>query len=157
MIRYVPIINYQRHEEYARAFDNSISINKYFKILKKFIMDENISPNNEDDLQFLKDLLFETKFGRNHIHFYEYVYYSMNKSKNNLQILSRYTEFLGSISDYFLEDMFEFLVKTQDEFVIKNYFSKLSLSYKLRFVKITRPYPYLFKKIPILGMCSTFR
>jgi hypothetical protein len=156
MKQYMPVANYQRHKIYLIAFHDSINIDKYFKILKTFIVDENISPNNEDDLQFLRDLLFETKFGRNHIHFYELAYHSMNKCKNNLHVLSRYTEFLGAISNYFLEDMFEFVLKTKDEFFIKRYFSRLSLNNKLKFIKITKSYPYIFKKIPKIGMYSTF-
>lgn len=148
MTRYTPTINYQRHKAYLCAFDSRININKYFKLIKKFILDKNISCYNDEDIQFLRDLLFDTKFGRNHIYFYQFIYSSINRSKKNFRIFTKYTDFLGAISVYFLEDMFDFVINTKNNNFIKNYFFELSLPNKIKFLKSLKKYPFLLKKIP---------
>lgn len=156
MNRYTPITNYQRHEAYLCAFDSSINIEKYFKVLKKFIMDENMSPHDENDLQLLKDLLFETKFGKNHIYFYHLIYFSMRKSNNNFKILNKYTDFLGAMSDCFLDDMFNFVIKTKNKHFIRKYFVKLSSNNKVKFLRILKNYPNIIEHFPKLKAYALF-
>lgn len=156
MYKYNPQINYQRHKPYASAFDGVTTIYKYLDLIKKFVLDSNISPHNEDDLQFLRDLLFETKFGKNHIYFYDYFCRSKNRNKQNIKMLSRYADFLSTMSDLFLEDMYHHFLKTRDKYLINNYFSYLSTKNKLKFLQISKDYSFTVKKIPRISTYMTF-
>ena len=123
-------------------------------LLKSFILDKSISPNNEEDLQLLRDMLFETKFGKNHIYFYDY--FSRRKSKNNIKLLSKYSEYLLIMSELFLDDMFHHILRTRDKYLINNYFTHLSNKNKLNFLKIAKNYPHIISKFPRIKTYMVF-
>lgn len=154
MYKFIPEINYQRHKPYLSAFDNKITIYNYLHLIKAFILDKHISPNNAEDLQLLRDILFETKFGKNHIYFYDY--FSRRKSKDNIKLLSKYSEYLLIMSELFLDDMFHHILRTRDKYLINNYFTYLSNKNKLNFIKIAKIYPHIINKFPKIKTYMVF-
>ena len=53
------------------------------------------------------------------------------KSKDNIKLLSKYSEYLLIMSELFLDDMFHHILRTRDKYLINNYFTYLSNKNKL--------------------------
>ena len=63
---FTPNSPHERHQKYFDAFliTGGLTDSKYLNYITQYIFDPNISPDNEDDLEFFKNLLFE-KIKRN--------------------------------------------------------------------------------------------
>ncbi|NBO36926.1 hypothetical protein EBU91_05280, partial [bacterium] len=70
---YVPDVKEKKYEKYLELFTTDVSMEKYLRSISDYICDENISPSNSDDIFFFKDIVFNTKFGKNHIFYYHWV------------------------------------------------------------------------------------
>lgn len=131
------VSTYDRHKAYLCVLtDNRLSklITRY-NYITKYLFDEKISPNNEDDIFFLKDLLFVNMYGSIHFQYYYWIlgkkYFIYNKKISD--ILSRYSEFLREISIYFLYDFFYYVFFTKKD-IIDDVFQKFSYKNKILFI-----------------------
>lgn len=152
----------ERHKPFVDAFDNHKSSffggnvtltatqNQYFNYISRFIADSTISSSDDDDIDFLRHLLFDGPYGKVHISYPEWLatLYKHNPAKNQiLYLFSKYAEFLGKVNDFNLNDLFHYLCKSKTEIIIK-LFPKLTADCKLEFIKLLNFYPEIVKSIP---------
>lgn len=137
-VKHIPTSSHERHQKYLDAFHikEGISSAEYLNYITQYIFDPNISPDNEDDLDLFKHLLFEGIKGKVHIRYYEWVVTHWIKFAFNQTIdtLARYSYFLSRLSTMFLHDFFDYLLKRDNKKIIINLFSKLDSYSKTEFI-----------------------
>jgi hypothetical protein len=159
---FTPTSDLERHQKYFDAFlisrDPHRSLGEFFDSITKYIFDPNIHHTDEEDLQFLKDLLFESAFGKLHIAYYEWVVAKMVPFAfpQSLRVLSRYVDFLCAISVMFLDDFFHFLCKNPNKEIIRGLFPILSAENRVNFIRVVNNYPDVVKLIPKVKLYITF-
>lgn len=151
-MKFSPNSEHKRHQLYFDAFLDSInSPTLYCTYITRFINDGAISSFNDDDMQFFKDLLFESKHGKVHIEYYvnileNWLQFAFNQS---MFTISKYCDFLIKISELFIKDMFHYIFKMKNcELIIKKLFTYLSPENKILFINVGMDYPQILKLIP---------
>lgn len=151
---FVPDSTCERHQKYFDAFSDPKAIDNfatYTTYLTRFIHDNSISFLNDDDLQFFRDLLFESSWKRIHIKYYEdildrWIKFAFTQS---MSVLSKYSDFLGQVSEYYLRDLFYCIFRHhQSHIIVPSLFNVLSPENKVIFVKVGMNYPDIIKQIP---------
>lgn len=121
-------------------------------------MDPNISPSDSDDFEMFQDMVFESPWGRVHIHLYEqffknyYTYYP----DWVLKVFSRYLEFLDKASPLFTRDAFGFIFNKNDVQLIENLLKELPFEIKMQFIHASEKYPTMLKAVPKLRLYNLF-
>ena len=159
-----PTSTLERHQKYFDAFliyektTLGGGEKQYLDCLTKFIFDPNISHENEDDIQFFKDLLFESWYGKVHIYYYEWVLSKLLPYgfPQSIRILSRYADFLGVVSTMFLEDFYNAICRHENKEIAKCLFAKLSPVNRVHFVKMIDKHSEIVKLIPKLKLYVVF-
>lgn len=162
-MKFKPTSSLQRHQKYFGAFflklDREIvkGTSLYLDYITKFITDPNISHLNEDDLWFLKDLLFESQYGKVHIEYYTWILnnwldYAFPQA---IKILARYADFLGQVDRRYLDDFFHtIMIDSQDAAIA--IFECLSSTNKVEYINIVGRYPAIVERVPKLKLYITF-
>lgn len=154
MKRFIPNSQFERHHKYFDAFEiqNGISDINYLNFITEYINDTSLSPNNDDDLEFFKNLLFESIKGKVHIRYYDWVITNLinNDIHTCTKILSRYSEYLGGLSNLFLHDFFNYLLQLDDKQIIIELFNVLPSKIKLEFIYWANDNESVVKLIPKL-------
>lgn len=152
----------ERHQKYFGAFSDPMALDNrtiYMTYITRFINDGAISPSNEDDIQFFRDLLFESCWGRLHHTYYEYILERWIKIAftQSMTILSKYADFLLPVSELFVKDMFHDIFKmNQSQLIVTSLFELLSPENKVILIKVGMIYPSIIKEIPKFKMYLLF-
>lgn len=160
MKKFTPDSAHERHQKYFDAFliKEGLSDSRYLNYITQYIFDPNISPDNEDDLDFFKDLLFESIKGKVHINYYDWVVtrWSQYAFPQSINTLARYASFLGRLSNLFLEDFFNYLLKLPNKEIIIHLFDKLDHISKVQFIQWSDKNREVVKLIPKLKLYLLF-
>lgn len=159
-LKFIPNSPHERHQKYFDAFliEDGLTNSKYLNYITQYIFDTNLSPDNNDDLEFFKNLLFESIKGKVHINYYDWVVsrWTQLAFEQTVETLVRYSYFLGKLSDMFLHDFFNYLLKSKHNKIIINLFPKLDHYSKVQFIKWVDLNPEVIKMIPKLKMYLLF-
>lgn len=162
---FVPTVVYERHQKYLDAFINEkLIISDYLQYITKFICDHNMSTLNNDDLDFFKNLLFDSFTARNIelVGSLLFTYYDRLiknykfASSQVIFLLSKLLSFLIKISDVYVKDMFVYLWQCNDKQIILNLFYSLNGENRLCFINWANDKPDIIKFIPKLKLYILF-
>jgi hypothetical protein len=160
MKKFIPDSPHERHQKYFDAFliEEGLTDSKYLNYITQYIFDPNISSSNSDDMDFFKDLLFESIKGKVHINYYDWIvtHWLKYAFPQSITTLSKYAEFLGKLSTMFLEDFFNYLLKLPNKEIIVSVFQKLSTDNKIKFIGWADHHPEIVKLIPKLRLYLLF-
>jgi hypothetical protein len=155
---YKPTSPHKRHRKYFGAFSNK-NITRHLQTITRFCKDKNISPDDADDMDFFRALLFESCLGKVHISYYSLLH-NRKRSKTHFvataKNLARYCDFIVKISDLFLGDFFNYLMRYKDKSFIGSVFDKLSALNKIKFIHKVEAFPDVVRQIPKLKLYMTF-
>lgn len=159
-----PTSTLERHQKYFDAFLISPGEEifygpaSYLNFITKFINDPNISHQDQEDLQFFKDLLFESQFGKIHIQYYTWVIdkWTQYAFPQAIRVLARYADFLGGVSVMFLHDFYHHLFKLPKHDLTIAIFPILSSINKVEFIKTADQYPAIIAAMPKLKLYMVF-
>lgn len=147
--RYTPDFSQERHSSYKKALDSK-NYNRYYKHINRFILDKNLSAKNQEDIELFKDLLFESKFGRIHINYSEWLVKYAKKKKSRIALIDRYIEYISEVSSLFYGDFVSSLVKSGNDY-IEYLVSFGALQTRLVLVKtLAYHFPKMMQDIPKL-------
>lgn len=153
--------DHEQHKPYHGKFTSANETwyeRQYYWNVAKYVMDENISPSNADDLELFQDAIFESPWGRIHIHFYEQLfknYYKFN-SEWTIKVFCKYIEFFDKISFLFSNDAFTFIFKQEDTKIVEGLLKVMPVGMKLRFIKAAEKYPKVIRAVPKLKLYNLF-
>ena len=160
-MKYKPISKLERHQKYLGAFSDFCIEKEYLSNITKFIMDNDISPLNDDDVELFKDFLFESKFGKIHIYYFDCLFRQLEDKANfdwTVRVMAKYIEFIGKISEFYCNDIFSNLFaeinKTQN--TISLLLKYLPISDRMIMVKMAQTYPVVIFKNPKLKLYALF-
>ena len=152
MKKLAPTSSHERHQKYFDAFHVSPTAedSKYLNYITQYISDPNISHLNDDDLDFFRQLLFDSPKGKVHIRYYDWI---VNKwiqfaFPQSIIMLSKYADYLGQLSELFLKDFFSHLLKLSNKMVLVNLFQALSPTNRVHFVNWADHNSEVVKLIP---------
>lgn len=158
--KFIPNSPHERHQKYFDAFltGEGLTNSKYLNYITQYIFDPNLSPDNADDLELFKNLLFESFKGTVHIDYYDRVLknWSTFAPNQTTDTLSRYSYFLSRLSVMFLQDFFNHLLEFDNNQIIINLFPKLDSYSKVQFIEWADKNPQVVKLIPKLKMYLLF-
>jgi hypothetical protein len=158
---------HERHQKYLHLFKDEALVGQPSGVFEagllwhtaKYVLDSNISPNDADDLELFHDLIFESKFGRLHIYFYEQYlfprYFKFNPGWV-MQVFSKYLEFLERISPLFTNDAFDFIYRHRDSKLVLMLLDEMSFDIKMRFIKHADKHPDMMRLVPKLKLYNLF-
>lgn len=150
----------ERHQKYFDAVSSKFANQTtYLSVITRFINDGAISHLDDDDIQFFRDLLFESDYGKVHIEYYSWILDRWLKFAftQSMTVLSKYADFLGRVSELFLKDMFHHIFKMhQSDMVVPALFHVLSPDNKVHLVQVGMSYPQVVKSIPKFKMYLLF-
>ncbi len=159
-LEFIPDSPHERHQKYFDAFliKEGLTDSRYLNYITQYIFDPNLSPDNDDDLEFFKNLLFESIKGKVHINYYDRVVTRWTELAfdQTVETLARYSYFLSKLSVMFLHDFFNYLLKSHNEKLIINLFPKLDSYSKIQFIEWADLNPEVVKFIPKLKMYLLF-
>ncbi len=141
---YKPDVKEEKYNLYLEAFHPEVSMDQYLDLVTKFIVDPNMSVDDTTDLFFFKDVLFSTKFGKNHIFYYHWL--CLNAPENYIYYLAKYSDFLDRLSYFFISDLWKFLILTHYN-IVDDYFNFLSYSLKLKFLQMLKSQSFKNKEL----------
>jgi hypothetical protein len=108
--KYKPNFSDIRHSIYQDGFDNCNNVLIYYKFLNKFLLDKNLSPYNQDDVELLKDLLFESKLKKVHLGYAMWMISWCKKNKTGTLIVSNYIRYISNLSILHMNDFWTILL-----------------------------------------------
>lgn len=150
---------HERHEKYLGLHGENVFEQNLLWHIAMYVWDPKMSPNDGDDFELFQDLVFESRFGRLHIYFYDkYLfdsYYAFNPDFVT-SVFSRYLLYLEKASPLFANDAFDYLCKKNDSKLILSMLNKMSFDIKIRFVKHTEKYPAVLQAVPKLKLYNLF-
>lgn len=160
-MKYRPTSKLERHQKYLGAFSAFCIEDEYLSNITDFIMDPKNSPSNDDDVELFKDFLFESKFGRIHICYFD-LWFSKIGNKTNfdwtVRVMSRYIEFIRKISEFYIDDIFNmFLTElnaSQDAIALL--LKLLPMEDRMSFVRAAKVYPKALKRVSKLKLYYLF-
>jgi hypothetical protein len=156
---FVPTSQHERHQKYFDAFllKKELTDSKYFNYITQFISDPNLSYLDKDDMSFFQDLLFESFREKVYIKYYDWVTKWFDfAGPQTITTLSNYSNYLGEVSELFLEDFFNHIFKLSKRNLIVDLFESLSSQNRLRFIKWADGKPEVVKLIPRLKFYLLF-
>lgn len=160
---FTPNSLHERHQKYFDAFHikEGLEDSRYLNYITQYIFDPKLSPDDEDDLEFFKNLLFESIKGKVHINYYDRVVsrWTQFAYEQAIETLARYAYFLSRLSVLFLHDFFYYLLKSnnnKNDQIIINLFPKLDSYSKVQFIEWADLNPEVVKLIPKLKMYLLF-
>jgi len=150
---------HERHQKYLHLFKDDVFETSLLWHTAKYVLDTNISPNDADDFELFQDMIFESKFGRLHIYFYEQYlfprYFKLN-SDWVTQVFVKYLEFLEKSSPLFTNDAFDVVYKFRDSKLILMLLDRMSFDIKMRFIKHSEKHPDMIHLVPKLKLYNLF-
>lgn len=158
---YRPKTKHDRHQKYVSVFEGFCVEHEYHATITRFMMDSNISSSNPDDIELFKDLLFESKFGKIHIYYFDKLLKSLSDKSQfdwTVRVMAKYIEFTGKISEFYqgdiLHTLFTELNRTQTaiELLLKH----LSAQDRIYLAQTARQFPAVIAKIPKIRLYSLF-
>lgn len=160
-MKYKPNSKLERHQKYLGAFSDFCIEEEYLSNITQFIMDPKISPNDEDDIELFKDLLFESKFGKIHIYYFDRLFNKLWDKTTfdwTVRIMSKYVEFAHKISEFYSGDIFNALFtelhKTHD--AISLMLKYLPHNERMCMVRVAQTYPSVLESVPKLKLYALF-
>lgn len=160
-MKYIPISKLERHQKYLDAFSAFYTEQEYISTFTHFIMDSKISPLDDDDVELFKDFLFESKFGKIHIYYFERLFNQLSDKDTfdwNVRVMAKYIEFIGKISEFYCGDIFIYLFSkiNKSEHVISLLLNYLPKEDRMIMAKVAQTYPVVLTKNPKLKLYSLF-
>lgn len=152
---------HERHQVYHEKFE-SAKKNKferqYYQHLTTYVMDSNLSPSDSDDFEMFQDIVFESPWGRVHIHFYEQLFKNYYKYHPDwvLKVFSAYLVYLNKASPLFTGDAFGFIFNKNDVPLIEKLLKELPFEIKMQFIRHSEKYPTMMKAVPKLKLYNLF-
>jgi hypothetical protein len=148
---------HERHSDYLGAFSASIKEDEFLKYISKFLLDSRLSPFDADDLDLYQDLVFDSKWGRLHIFYYEDLFSTYYiRPVEFAKKFSRHLDYLGQCSVLFLLDAFTFILKKNNPYMVNFLMKFMSLKTKLLFIRETEHYPQIVQAVPKLKLYNLF-
>lgn len=152
---------HERHKAHHGKFTNYVADwqeRTYYQNVVKYIMDPNISPSDPDDFEMFQDMIFESPWGRVHIHFYEQLFKNYYQYYPDwvMKVFSRYLEFLNKASPLFTGDAFGFIFNKNDVPIIEKLLKELPFDIKMQFIRHSEKYPTMMKAVPKLKLYNLF-
>ena len=153
--------DHERHKPYHEKFDRALGKNtelQYYWNVAKYVLDSKISPSDGDDLELFEDAIFESPWGRIHIHFYEWLFqkYYADQPEVVIRIFCKYLEYLEKCSVLFIDDSFSFIFRQEDYKLIEKLLKVMPLKTKLHFIKASEKYPKVIQSVPKLKLYNLF-
>ena len=157
---FIPNSPHERHQKYFDAFSikDGLTDSKYMNYITQYIFDPCISPDNEEDIYFFKDLLFESIKGKVHISYYDWVISHWSKCAfvQSIETLARYSLYISRLSELFVHDFFNYLWQLPNKEIIVQLFPKLDHVSKLMFISWADTNPEIITLIPKLKLYLLF-
>jgi hypothetical protein len=146
---------HERHLVYLDAF-RVLSIFDYVEFMTRFVLDPNISSDDEDDLELFQDFVFG-KFGRMHIYYYEHLFFKHpGKLEMTCNAYGRYVDFLGKISPIFKQEALSFLFQIGNIALIESVMQLGSHEVKMGVIQASDKWPHITKRVPKLKLYNLF-
>lgn len=148
---------HERHSEYLGAFSNSIREDEFIGYISKFLLDSQLSPFDGDDLDLYQKMVFDSKWGRLHIFYYEDLFSTYYiRPVEFAKKFGKHLDYLGQISVLFLLDAFSFVLKKNDPILVEFLIKHMSLKTKLLFIRESYHYPQIIQAVPKLKLYNLF-
>ena len=150
---------HDRHQPYLFLFKSQEMYERqYLWEIGQLVMDQKLSPLDEDDLEIFQDLVFDSERGRLHIFFYEQLFknYYQYQPDWTLKVFVKYIGYLNTISTLFSGDAFDFILKKSDPDLITNLLKEMPFDLKMRLIKISEHYPEMIQAVPKLKLYNLF-
>lgn len=152
---------HERHKQYYEQFDKAKQgrlEGQYYWSVVKYVTDRNISPLDPDDLELFQDAIFESPWGRIHIHFYEWMFDKYYKVYPEcfLVIFSKYLNYLDKVSPLFTADAFSFVFRKKNIKLVEGLLKVLSFDLKMKFIKTSEKHPDMIQLVPKLKLYNLF-
>lgn len=150
--------DHERHLPHQRNFEKVNFEKGYLWNVGVYVNDPNIDPNDEDDLEFFQDMVFESPYGRIHIFYYEELfknYLALNRDWT-LRTFSNYVLFLDKFSHLFSDEAFAHVYKNQQTQVVADLLKVMDMEIKLKFIRMADKYPNVMRAVPKLKLYNLF-
>lgn len=150
---------HDRHQTYLHVFHEYCPEPTYLRHISLFVLDPNLSPEDDEDIEIFQDLLFEGPMGRIHIFYYEELFrefYSIDPTLV-LTTFNRYLQFLDIISCLFVVDAYQFVFRQDDPVLIDSLLKRLPFKLKMSFLSEAQKKPgiiQLSEKLKLLNLFS---
>lgn len=153
--------DHERHKPYHNKFTNAIgeyTERQYYWNVAKYVLDSKVSPSDGDDLELFEDAIFESPWGRIHIHFYEWLFRNYYKTQPEvvIQIFTRYLGYLEKLSVLFVNDAFDFIFRQDNPKLIETLLKISPLNIKMQLIKVAEKYPKAIQSVPKLKLYNLF-
>jgi hypothetical protein len=153
--------DHERHHPYHEKFDRAQRDNterQYYWNVAKYVLDSKVSPSDGDDLELFEDAIFESPWGRIHIHFYEWLFQNYYKTQPEvvIRIFINYLGYLEKLSVLFVNDAFDFVFRQEDPKLIETLLKVSPLSIKLQIIRVAEKYPQAIQSVPKLKLYNLF-
>jgi hypothetical protein len=158
-IHYRAGCTHERHQKYLHLFKDDVFETSLLWHTAMYVWDKQISAKDDEDMELFQDLIFESKFGRLHIYFYDQYlfprYFKLN-SDWVIKVFSKYLEFLERGSPLFTNDAFDFIYKYRDSKLVLMLLDEMSFDIKMRFIKHSEKHPDMIQLVPKLKLYNLF-
>ena len=154
--------HHERHVPYQNKFvvlgNSENGEYNYYYNLSEFVLDENLSPLDDDDFEMFQDIVFESPWGRVHIFFYEQLFkiYYEYRSEWTLQVFSKYLTYLNRASTLFTQDAFGYIFNQNNVELVERVLKELPFEIKMQFIRASEKYPAMLKAVPKLRLYNLF-
>lgn len=152
--------SHERHLVHLDAF-RLLHTGNTVKTIYPFLIDPNISYNNEDDLELFKDVIYPHVYFSFDVLYCDAIFRPCNIKFNNLNFdliaksLSQFLGFLEQISDFFVNRIIYRLIENQPD-IIELIFTNSSDTIKLKIIRCAASYPKMSIIFPKLKLYNTF-
>lgn len=149
---------HERHQPYLHLFSENCPEFTYLRHISLFVLDPNLSSENDEDLELFQDLLFEGPMGRIHIFYYEEMFkdFYSTEPKLVLTTLGSYLVYLNKLSSLFVLDAYHFIIQREDPILIDRILRELPFNLKMDFVRFSQKYPKALQISPKLKLFNLF-
>lgn len=155
---------FERHLPYLPAFDikvsEALSDSAYCKYIFQFIMDDNISANNAEDIEFFKKLMYDGCYGSIVKSYLNWTSKKFNFIKIDSQYYIKMADFYSQLKDfYFISHLLKIyrLKSRENEMeLLKIMFPTFLKKFPSTCIEFIKTYPIIAKEIPATAKYLAF-
>lgn len=137
-----PVSELVRHQKYLPAFKVK-SIQHYYDIMSRFIMDPEISYDNGDDMDLFINFVFDSDFGYVHNSYCKHLL--STNSELTFTLVCNFLNYLYKDCELFVYDFFFTLAKDYNPTIVEKVFEQLQPHLKLKLLDTVCKFPEILK------------
>lgn len=149
---FVPKFKLDKHKPYAAAF-RTRTLKSFYNYLIRFLRDENISPNNKEDISIFHHFIFNSRWGVVCVPFMKNILNKINNFNFNwtVDVVGKYFNFIGTVHNlYHLDVMNTLFLDYKNQKMFEGIFKAISSNNKIIFLERIALYPNAQEYFPKL-------